>query len=130
MQRRLFESSIQNPIFRVIIRVPGNIMFVTEVLFVDESVVSQLHEEHRDKETPPLLAFPWFGSQFLSHAFVALEADARFKHVTRFLNQADLAFYVSGAGEGNETYIFPLVIAIASLYVYRESLQLKISFVL
>ncbi|KAF6215018.1 hypothetical protein GE061_009766 [Apolygus lucorum] len=76
----------------------GNIMFVTEVLFVDEQVVSQLHEEHRDKETPPLLAFPWFGSQFLSHAFVALEADARFKHVTRFLNQADLAFYVSGAG--------------------------------
>ncbi|KAK9872298.1 hypothetical protein WA026_017100 [Henosepilachna vigintioctopunctata] len=76
----------------------GNIMFIGEVLFVSESIVSKLHQQHRDKETPPLLAFPWFGAQFLSHAFLALERDRRFTHITRFLNLADLAPHVSGAG--------------------------------
>lgn len=76
----------------------GNIMFIAEVLFVSEAVVSRLHQQHRDKETPPLLAFPWFGAQFLSHAFLALERDKRFTHITRFLNLADLAPYVSGTG--------------------------------
>ncbi|CAH1183688.1 unnamed protein product [Phaedon cochleariae] len=76
----------------------GNIMFVGEVLFVSEAVVSRLHQQHKDKETPPLLAFPWFGAQFLSHAFLALERDKRFTHITRFLNLADLAPHVSGTG--------------------------------
>ncbi|KAF5294189.1 hypothetical protein FQR65_LT10900 [Abscondita terminalis] len=76
----------------------GNIMFTGEVLFVNESVVSRLHQQHKDKETPPLLAFPWFGAQFLSHAFLALERDRRFSHITRFLNLADLAPHVSGTG--------------------------------
>lgn len=76
----------------------GTIMFIGEVLFVTESVVSKLHQQHRDKETPPLLAFPWFGAQFLSHAFLALERDRRFTHITRFLNLADLAPHVSGTG--------------------------------
>lgn len=76
----------------------GNIMFIGEVLFVSESIVSRLHQQHRDKETPPLLAFPWFGAQFLSHAFLALERDRRFTHITRFLNLADLAPHVSGTG--------------------------------
>ena len=76
----------------------GNIMFIAEVLFVSDSVVSRLHQQHKDKETPPLLAFPWFGAQFLSHAFLALERDRRFSHVTRFLNLADLAPHVSGTG--------------------------------
>lgn len=77
----------------------GNIMLVTEVLFVDEGVVHQLHEGHKDKETPPLLAFPWFGAQFLSHAFLLLESDRRFAHITRFLNVADLVPHVPGHGE-------------------------------
>lgn len=38
---------------------------------------------HKDKETPPLLAFPWFGAQFLSHSFLALERDPRFTYVTK-----------------------------------------------
>ncbi|KAI4464880.1 periostin-related [Holotrichia oblita] len=76
----------------------GNIMFISEVLFVSEAVVSRLHQQHKDKETPPLLAFPWFGAQFLSHAFLALERDRRFSHITRFLNLADLAPRVSGTG--------------------------------
>ncbi|CAG9854830.1 unnamed protein product [Phyllotreta striolata] len=76
----------------------GNIMFIGEVLFVTESIVSKLHQQHKDKETPPLLAFPWFGAQFLSHAFLALERDRRFSHITRFLNLADLAPHVSGTG--------------------------------
>ncbi|GJQ66831.1 hypothetical protein Trydic_g7866 [Trypoxylus dichotomus] len=76
----------------------GNIMFISEVLFVSEAIVSRLHQQHKDKETPPLLAFPWFGAQFLSHAFLALERDRRFSHITRFLNLADLAPRVSGTG--------------------------------
>lgn len=78
--------------------VKGNIMFISEVLFVSEAIVSRLHQQHKDKETPPLLAFPWFGAQFLSHAFLALERDRRFSHITRFLNLADLAPRVSGTG--------------------------------
>lgn len=75
----------------------GNILLISEVLFVNEDVVARLHENNRDKETPPLLAFPWIGAQFLSHAFLALE-EAGFTHATRFLNMADLAPHVPGAG--------------------------------
>lgn len=73
-------------------------MFVSEVLFVDEAEVHKLHQKNKDKETPPLLAFPWFGAQFLSHAFLALERQRKFSHITRFLNLADLAPHVSGKG--------------------------------
>lgn len=79
---------------------------------------------HKDKETPPLLAFPWFGAQFLSHSFLALERDSRFSQITRqfihlsyysicdykislnfrFLNSADIAQYISGA---NYTFFVP-----------------------
>lgn len=97
----------------------SQVLLVSEVLFVSESVVSRLHQVqltfqlpltlnekdsglffllfpipencnfslkfqmHRDKETPPLLAFPWFGAQFLSHSFLALERDPRFTIVTK-----------------------------------------------
>lgn len=72
----------------------GNLIFVSEVLFVSDAEVQALHQKHKDKETPPLLAFPWFGAQFLSHAFLALERQRQFSHITRFLNLADLAAYV------------------------------------
>lgn len=90
----------------------GNILFIGEVLFVSEAIVSRLHQQHRDKETPPLLAFPWFGAQFLSHAFLALERDKRFTHITRFLNLADLAPHVSGTGY---TFFVPLDTAFEEL---------------
>lgn len=60
---------------------------------------------HRDKETPPLLAFPWFGAQFLSHSFLALERDPRFTIVTKFLNNAEIAPFVPGA---NFTFFVPM----------------------
>ncbi|XP_037815068.1 uncharacterized protein LOC119605823 [Lucilia sericata] len=83
----------------------GNQVFIiTEVLFVSEAVVSKLHQMHKDKETPPLLAFPWFGAQFLSHSFLALERDPRFTQITRFLNNAEIAPHVSGA---NYTFFVP-----------------------
>lgn len=87
-------------------------MFISEVLFVSESVVSKLHQRHKDKETPPLLAFPWFGAQFLSHAFLALERDKRFTQITRFLNLADLAPHVSGTGY---TFFVPIDTAFEEL---------------
>ncbi|XP_056631324.1 transforming growth factor-beta-induced protein ig-h3 [Diorhabda sublineata] len=94
----------------------GNIMFIGEVLFVTESIVSKLHQQHKDKETPPLLAFPWFGAQFLSHAFLALERDKRFTHITRFLNLADLAPHVSGTGY---TFFVPTDIAFEKIGLDR-----------
>lgn len=60
------------------------ILIISEVLFMTDTTVSKLHQQNKDKETPPLLAFPWFGSQFLSHAFLALERDNRFSQITRF----------------------------------------------
>jgi Fasciclin domain len=53
---------------------------------------------------PPLLAFPWFGAQFLSHSFLALELDNRFKHATRYLAVADIAQFVGGS---NYTFFVP-----------------------
>ncbi|KAG5897261.1 hypothetical protein JTB14_013162 [Gonioctena quinquepunctata] len=94
----------------------GNIMFIGEVLFVSEAIVSKLHQQHKDKETPPLLAFPWFGAQFLSHAFLALERDKRFTHITRFLNLADLAPHVSGTGY---TFFVPMDAAFEELGLDR-----------
>jgi hypothetical protein len=51
-----------------------------------DSKVSKLHQQNKDKETPPLLAYPWFGSQFLSHAFLALERDSNFTQITRLVS--------------------------------------------
>ncbi|TDG43912.1 hypothetical protein AWZ03_009662 [Drosophila navojoa] len=83
----------------------GNQVFIiSEVLFVSEAVVSKLHQMHKDKETPPLLAFPWFGAQFLSHSFLALERDSRFTQITRYLNNAEIAPHISGA---NYTFFVP-----------------------
>lgn len=59
------------------------IFVISEILFMSDSIVSKLHSQNKDKETPPLLAFPWFASQFLSHTYLALERDPRFTHITR-----------------------------------------------
>lgn len=67
---------------------------------------------HKDKETPPLLAFPWFGAQFLSHSFLALERDNRFSQITRYLNTAEIAPYVSGS---NYTFFVPNDLAFQNL---------------
>ncbi|XP_058122735.1 uncharacterized protein LOC131293659 [Anopheles ziemanni] len=80
------------------------VYILSEVLFVSEAIVSRLHQMHKDKETPPLLAFPWFGAQFLSHSFLALERDTRFTQITRFLNTADIAQFISGS---NYTFFVP-----------------------
>ncbi|CRL04588.1 CLUMA_CG017656, isoform A [Clunio marinus] len=70
----------------------GNQIFIiSEVLFMSDSIVSKLHQQNKDKETPPLLAFPWFGSQFLSHSFLTLERDSRFTQITRLLSSTEIA---------------------------------------
>jgi hypothetical protein len=57
-----------------------------------DSKVSKLHQQNKDKETPPLLAYPWFGSQFLSHAFLALERDSNFTQITRLVSADEKKF--------------------------------------
>lgn len=71
---------------------------------------------HKDKETPPLLAFPWFGAQFLSHSFLALEKDDRFTHITRFLNNAEIAHFISGS---NYTFFVPMDGAFEKLGLHK-----------
>lgn len=102
----------------------NDVYIISEVLFMTDSKVSKLHQQNKDKETPPLLAFPWFGSQFLSHAFLALERDNRFTQITkwdifitskiifkitrlllvRFLNSAEIASSIIGS---NYTFFVP-----------------------
>jgi len=77
----------------------GNIMFISEILFVSEEIVNRLHQENRDKETPPLLAYTWMNSPFISHAYLALQKDSRFTHVTRYINLADVAPVITGHGK-------------------------------
>jgi hypothetical protein len=77
----------------------GNIMFISEILFVNEEVVNRLHQENRDKETPPLLAYTWMNSPFISHAYLALQKDSRFTHITRYINLADVAPVITGHGK-------------------------------
>jgi hypothetical protein len=77
----------------------GNIMFISEILFVSEEVVNRLHQQNRDKETPPLLAYTWMNSPFISHAYLALQKDSRFTHVTRYINLADVAPVITGHGK-------------------------------
>ncbi|SPP79988.1 Hypothetical predicted protein [Drosophila guanche] len=103
----------------------GNQVFIiSEVLFVTEAVVSKLHQMHKDKETPPLLAFPWFGAQFLSHSFLALERDPRFTQITRYLNNAEIAPHISGA---NYTFFVPEDRAFEKLGFDRLSDEVMVS---
>ncbi|PSN48007.1 hypothetical protein C0J52_18582 [Blattella germanica] len=85
----------------------GNIMFIGEVLFVNEDVVQQLHQKNKDKETPPLLAFTWMNSQFISHAYLALQQDSRFTHMTRytFFVPTDKAFKEVGLANKPDFYL-------------------------
>ncbi|XP_070496645.1 uncharacterized protein [Chironomus tepperi] len=83
----------------------NDVYIISEVLFMTDSKVSKLHQQNKDKETPPLLAFPWFGSQFLSHAFLALERDNRFTQITRFFHLAEaIALSIVGS---NYTFFVP-----------------------
>ncbi|KAG5666341.1 hypothetical protein PVAND_014376 [Polypedilum vanderplanki] len=83
----------------------GNVVYIiSEVLFMNDEKVSKLHQMNKDKETPPLLAFPWLISQFLSHSFLALEKDNRFTQIVRFLSLADIASLIPGS---NYTFFVP-----------------------
>lgn len=77
----------------------GNIMFIGEILFVNEEVVNRLHQQNRDKETPPLLAYTSVNSLFFSHAYLALQKDSRFTYVTRYINLEDVAPVITGHGK-------------------------------
>ncbi|KAG5674940.1 hypothetical protein PVAND_004884 [Polypedilum vanderplanki] len=104
--RNLPKPSVNNvPILSNATLSNGNdVYMISEVLFMTDAKVSKLHQMNKDKETPPLLAFPWFNSQFLSHSFLALEKDNRFTQIARFLNSADIAPFIPGS---NYTFFVP-----------------------
>lgn len=78
----------------------GTVLVVPEVLFVTHKVVQELRKHHRDKETPPLLAFPWWNAQFLSHSYLALEKNSNFTSMERLMNAAaNLHLQVPGKSE-------------------------------
>jgi hypothetical protein len=66
----------------------GNIQFVADLLFVDSSVVSELNKKHRDVESAPLVAHPWYSSQFLSHIYRELSVRDQFSFVLDYLNRS------------------------------------------
>ena len=66
----------------------GNIQFVGDLLFVDSSVVSELNKKHRDVESAPLVAHPWYSSQFLSHIYRELSVRDQFSFVLDYLNRS------------------------------------------
>ncbi|XP_065581271.1 uncharacterized protein LOC136040842 isoform X3 [Artemia franciscana] len=64
----------------------GNVWFVRDILFVNSAVVRSLQKVHKDKETAPLVTFPWYNSQFLSHVFTELEGRDDFNLLVEYLN--------------------------------------------
>jgi len=75
----------------------GTVLVVPDVLFVNHQVVQELRNHNLDKETPPLIAFPWWNAQFLSHAFLGLERNATFPSMEKLLSLAeDLHHQVPG----------------------------------
>ena len=82
----------------------GIVIVVSEILFVNHQVVQELRMHNRDKETPPLIAFPWWNAQFLSHAFLGLESNATFPSMEKLLSvSTNLHHQVPGRGEKNNT---------------------------
>ncbi|XP_059486008.1 uncharacterized protein LOC132202815 isoform X2 [Neocloeon triangulifer] len=75
----------------------GTAFVIYDVLFVDYQVVQDLRLKNLDKETPPLIAFPWWNAQFLSHSYLKLERNGSFPSAERLLNVAtDLHLHVPG----------------------------------
>ncbi|CAB3366531.1 Hypothetical predicted protein [Cloeon dipterum] len=64
----------------------GTVLVIPDVLFVNHQVVQELRAKNMDKETPPLIAFPWWNAQFLSHAFLSLDKNGTFPSIERLLN--------------------------------------------
>merc|ERR1712137_241266 len=53
-------------------------------------LVSQLNKKHRDVESAPLIAYPWYWSQFLSHVYRELDSrnPKEFSFIMDYLNQS------------------------------------------
>jgi len=68
----------------------GNIQFIGDLLFVDSETVSELNKKHRDVESAPLVANPWYWSQFLSHIYRELNSrePQQFSFILNYLNRS------------------------------------------
>jgi len=64
----------------------GKVVFVNEILFLDDEVVYDLNDKYGYLETGPLVAFPWFQSQFLSHSLRRLGSLPGFSSFTQYMN--------------------------------------------
>lgn len=64
----------------------GALLFLKELLFVDDASVTRLNEEHAYLESGPLLPLPWDESQFLSHAFNAVSENEQHSYMAEYMN--------------------------------------------
>jgi len=70
----------------------GNIQFIGDLLFVEWESVSELNKKHRDVESAPLVAHPWYWSQFLSHVYRELNSrdPNQFTLILDYLSRSQL----------------------------------------
>eukprot|EP00088_Acartia_fossae_P065663 TRINITY_DN8100_c0_g1_i12.p1 TRINITY_DN8100_c0_g1~~TRINITY_DN8100_c0_g1_i12.p1 ORF type:complete len:906 (-),score=174.16 TRINITY_DN8100_c0_g1_i12:91-2808(-) len=80
----------------------GKLVFIEEVLFIDDNVVQDLNQKFRYLETGPLITYPWIESQFLSHTYRLLNKDPDFSYLSVYLNlTSDLGSYVPNIYESD-----------------------------
>eukprot|EP00095_Tigriopus_kingsejongensis_P006427 maker-scaffold469_size162558-snap-gene-0.30 protein:Tk06427 transcript:maker-scaffold469_size162558-snap-gene-0.30-mRNA-1 annotation:"hypothetical protein DAPPUDRAFT_309902" len=65
----------------------GALLFINELLFVDDAKVSELENEYGYLETGPLIIEPWPESQFLSHVYELISKREEYTYMTEYLNK-------------------------------------------
>jgi len=107
------ESSLLNgvPTLGEMDLISGKVIFLEKVLFVNSSIVKQLNKKYRYLESGPLVTYPWFRSQFLSHAFRILEGKPEYSQMTGYMNETSSlgqyapAYYDSDRSKGYTLFV-------------------------
>ncbi|TRY61331.1 hypothetical protein TCAL_01493 [Tigriopus californicus] len=64
----------------------GALLFINELLFVDNEMVKELEQDHGYLESGPLVIEPWSESQFLSHVYSFIEGSEEYTYMTEYMN--------------------------------------------
>lgn len=84
----------------------GEILFVDKLLFVTDEDVKKLNDEFGYLESGPLLPYPWYESQFLSHIFHDLSEKEKYSYLTEYMNLTEeLGQFAEG--ESGFTFLVP-----------------------
>ena len=64
----------------------GALLFINQLLFVNNDLVRELNDEYGYLESGPLLPMPWHKSQFLSHSFELLAGMEEYTYMSGYMN--------------------------------------------